>query len=147
MSIRKTTSNTFNYDIIIDNTTNSSLESRNTDAENELIIRNNSTNEFIEIINIQEHEDYYTFDLRNNLGNRVNEFTYHGEMFLSNTNRCPACVRIVTTLLISAAVELLSDSSLEECNNAMSSLDCGEDSPYMTFSESWFSTSCEVGCR
>lgn len=145
LTIKKLENNNFIYNINLEDIFSSSLLSKN--IENELIISNELTGEYIEIFNVQKNEHYYTFDLVNNLGNKVEGLEYNGELFNDpNMDRCPACVVPVVGIIVSAAIELLSDSSLVECANAMSALNCGFGTPVMNYSEGWFSTTCNVFC-
>ncbi len=108
-SISKYENDILKYNIVVENSNLATIESREENSENELIIRNNETNEYIEILNVQEHENYYTFDLVNNLGARANDFTFYGEMFQDDVaSRCPPCIVGIIAVIVGAAVELLS---------------------------------------
>lgn len=148
LTTKKLENNNFSYNISIEDISSSTLLSKSNKNENELIIRNELTGEFIEIMNVQKYEDYYTFDLVNNLGNKVEGFKYNGELFNDPIiGKCPPCLVYVVGVIVAAAVELLADSPLEECANAMSALNCGSETPFMNYSEGWFSTTCSVGCN
>jgi len=147
--------NVFKYSIIVKSKNSVNVEvkkvvSKNkskvkNNEENEFIIKNGETDEFIEILNIQKHENFYTFDLINNLGDRMNNLTYYGDMIKTDVaSRCPWCVVPVVLAIIDA----FTDSPLEECTNAMKALNCGAGTnPSMVFSDGWFSSSCSVGCK
>tara|TARA_B110000238_G_C15779839_1_gene291307 strand:+ start:119 stop:370 length:252 start_codon:yes stop_codon:yes gene_type:complete len=83
--------------------------------------------------------------LINNLGDRMNNLTYYGEMIKTDVaSKCPVCL----VPIVLAVIDAFTDSPLEECTNAMNALNCGgETNPSMEFSEGWFSTSCSVSCN
>ncbi|MFC4635874.1 hypothetical protein ACFO3O_18330 [Dokdonia ponticola] len=137
------------YTIINESSKTSSLEIRRERGSNmiqEYVITNPITREFVKLINIKEHKGYYTFDMVNDLGLSIENVTFEGDLSQLE-QRCPPCVVVIVGVLVDAAVELLSDSPLEECTAAMNLLTCS--SPYMEYEEGgWFSgPSCSVGCN
>ncbi|GGG34344.1 hypothetical protein GCM10011344_38900 [Dokdonia pacifica] len=142
------------YTIINESVKNSSLEirrERGSDVIQEYVITNPITRESLTINNIKEHNGYYTFDMTSDLGITAENVTFEGDLsFLQSNQRvCPPCVVIIVVVIIDAAVELLSDSPLEQCAAAMNALNCSSGNPYMDYDEGgWFSNpSCEVGCN
>ena len=117
----------------------------NQELNNDFIIRNTSTNENILVTNIQEYERHFTFDIVAN-NQYIEGFTYNLENS-NTTNANPAVVRAVVAIVV-AVIASIEDSPLEQCRGAMQALNCsGGTNPYMQFSEGWFSTTCNVGCR
>lgn len=110
-------------------------------------IENPNTGEFIDVININSENEYYTFDAVTSAGVQINNVIYHGELYevLDQTlMKCPPCVLVPIVLAI---IEALDDTPLENCQQSMPT-SCPEgQSPYMNFEEGWFSTSCQVGCQ
>ncbi len=140
------------YTIINESIKNSSLEIKRERGSNliqEYVITNPITRESLTINNIKEHNGYYTFDMTSDLGITAENVTFEGDLSQLE-QRCPPCVPIIIGILVDAAVELLSDSPLEECTAAMNALNCsGDSNPFMNFEEGgWFSgPSCSVGCN
>jgi len=124
-------------------------KSINKNNDNEYRIENPSTGEFIDIININAENEYYTFDAVTSTGVQINNIIYHGDVYevLDETlMKCPTCIAGGITVVITI-IEAIDDSLLENCQQSMPT-SCPEgESPYMNFEEGWFSTSCEVGCQ
>lgn len=148
-SVKKIENEEYKYDIILSESTGEGTYSvlRELEDQNEYVIRNEQTNEFVELVNIEKYDEYYTFDLINNLGDRYNNFTYYGELNQAN-QKCPPCVVGVVAIVAAAIVDLNTTSPLEDCTASMNNLNCAEGtSAYMNFEDGWFSTSCSTGCR
>jgi hypothetical protein len=136
-------------------TATKNLDSRN--SSNTYRITNPNTGEFIDILDIVEKGNYFEFNAITSTGELISNVKYYGNDFetsldtYANSNNqrvvCPPCVAIIVTAVVTI-VDSLQDSPLEQCKNAMQSLNCGSGTtPYMQFSEGWFSTTCNVGCR
>lgn len=116
---------------------------------NDFLIKNITTDELILIKNITEEDGYFVFDAVVN-DSSINGFKYYGEIFVNSSARGPiGPVAVRAVLAIAAAViAIIEDSPLEQCKAAMNALTCAKGkSPYMEFSEGFFSTTCNVGCR
>ncbi len=106
-------------------------------------ITNDLTNEFIDVINVEFHTTYYTFDIINNEGNSIDNITFYIGDEINKSNPWLPIIGVI----VDAIVDALVPSPLQECQAAMNSLNCsGGSNPYMEFSEGWFSTTCNVGC-
>lgn len=111
-------------------------------------VLNEITGEYIDIINVVEHIGYRTFDATNNLGQTLNGFTMEITEDEEYSRKNPWVYVIFGVLDL--AVELLTDSPMVECTNAMQSISCQSGTnPYMDFEDAgWFTgASCSVGCR
>ncbi|MEP0265027.1 hypothetical protein [Dokdonia sp.] len=151
-TVTKTQPGQKTYTIINESSKKASLEIRREKGSNaieEYVITNPTTKEFVKLINVKEQNGYYTFDMVNNLGITAENITFDGDLqqLEQRAFPCPWCIVLV---IVDAAVELLTDSPLEECTAAMNALNCGDNSnPFMNFSEGgWFSgATCSVGCN
>jgi len=147
--VSKYVDNQFVYDFVIQN--NFDYKTFNTTSKegSNMRVENKITNEFIDIINVVEYENYRTFDVINNLGFQVNGFTMEisdGDM----SSKINPWTYVVAGI-IEVIADIMTPSPLEQCREAMNSLPpCQSGSnPYMEFSEGgWFtSTICNIGCR
>ena len=112
--------------------------------DNFMQIRNTNTGEYMDIKNIKRNDKLISFDVQTSDGVSLNGFTL--------TNNYNADDKIspwwLVVLVVDVLIELTDASSLEECTDAMDSLNCPSgSSAYMEFSDGWFSTSCSVGCK
>jgi hypothetical protein len=126
-------------------------------------ITNPQTGEFVDIVDIVEENGFFKFNALTSSGEKINDLKYYGNNFITslqnftnensqkiagvNKIQCGPCVTIVVSAVLTV-MDSLQDSPLEQCRGAMSALKCsGDSNAYMQFSESWFSTTCNVGCR
>ena len=66
----------------------------------------------------------------------------------SIVNACVPCAYVLVVAIVEIAADYFSESPFEQCRGAMNALNCPSgSSAYMQFSEGWFSTTCNVGCR
>ena len=118
-------------------------------------IKNPETNEMVFVQNIRNLNNYCLFDLKTSEGHLLTDIKYLGTDFtegldsISITNgkaACPWCYVAVT--VIGVLIDSMQETPLQQCTAAMNSLNCPNgQSPYMNFSEGWFSTTCSVGCK
>ena len=119
------------------------------DFTSTFVITNPVTKEYISIENIRRKGNTFTFDANNNLGNSAEnlDFTFEDDNLQNVTHANPVLVRAIVTIVVAGIVDLFQDTSLEQCKKSMPT-NCGTGkTPYMEFSEGWFSTTCNVGCR
>ena len=136
----KYSKNIFQYDILLGEGTKDWTILENDTSANFRIL-NMGTGEYADIINIQNHESFYVFDVQTSNGKVVRGLEY----FIGENKN--VWVEF-TVAVIGWAIDILTDSSLEECKEAMASLDCsGGTNPYMEYDSGWFSTTCRVGCH
>lgn len=155
-SISKFVNQSKSYDIILNTEIEliSNFSSRSDNDESIIRLHNPTTDEYIDLSNFVEYDDYFTFDALLSNGQTVNEIISYDEDLLDSlttnvsevSRACPWCY--VVAVVVAAIVEISEDSPLEQCQSAMASLDCvGGTNPFMEYSEGWFSTECNVGCR
>ena len=129
---------------------NSASTNKTFDFSEEFRIKNDASNEYIDIVNINKiSENIFKFDAITNTGEIVKDMMINLEGDFSNSQlyKNPGIIRAVV-VIAAAVIDSLTPSAMEQCANAMNSLNCAEGkSAYMNFSEGWFSTSCSVGCR
>lgn len=112
-------------------------------------ISNTKTGEFINIINVTKKDRYYTFDIITSTGHKLKNIKlgFNNQNVDIQNKFCWPCLILPIAGMV---VDLLTDSPLEECTNAMNSLNCSQGTnPFMNFNEGgWFSSaSCSVGCN
>jgi hypothetical protein len=119
--------------------------SKNVGFNNDFIITNKLTNENIKIFNIRKVRGFYKFDAKTSTGLIVNDLLTNFQPKSGTTQRLNPRVILY---IVTAILDSLQPSPLQQCTNAMNSLNCkGNTNPYMNFEDGWFSTSCSVGCR
>ncbi len=107
-----------------------------------VVLTNLNTSEYIEITKINQNDNFITFDAQTSSGVSLN-----GLSFLNNYGSNDRFWIPIVGYVVKKAFELLDASSLEECTDGMGELNCAPgSSPYMEFKETWFSTTCNVGC-
>ena len=127
-----------------------------TSENNKKIIRVNNliTSEYIDLYNIIEEDNYITFDAKGS-NNRVslNFKLYNKDLLnilkdenLSYRAGPGPWVPIIKTL-VETVIESFEDTEMEQCRKSRPTNCPPGQSPYMEFSSSWFSTTCNVGCR
>lgn len=162
-SVAKFSKNVKQYDIVLNMKYEFEIDQNSNYRSNEegnihsyLRIGNTETNEFFDIINLEGFEDYYRFDISTSNNDLLEGFKIYDKDFISylstdslsrndQQRACPICPFI--PVIIDAVIELFSDSALEQCAASMPETCSEGKDPYMKFSEGFFSTSCEVGCK
>lgn len=119
------------------------------EKDNLVKINNTKTGEFINIINITNEGRYYTFDVITSTGHTFKrvKLNFNDQQIDVQNKFCWPCLILPIAGMV---VELLTDSPLVECTNAMNALNCSNGTnPFMVFNEGgWFSSpSCSVGCN
>jgi hypothetical protein len=163
-SILKYENNKPVYGVALNTEIGASLNTNSRNNSDSYRISNLETGEYIDIVEIVEENDYFKFNAITSTGEQINDVKYYGDDFITslenytneNNSRgvyeneiqyCGPCVVVVVSAIV-AIVDSLQDSPLEQCRGAMQALSCPSGSrPYMQFSEGWFSTTCNVGCR
>lgn len=142
------------YTIILDTEISSSTNILSRTNQNTYRIINPDTEEFFDIFDIVRENEYYSYSVVTSTNKVLTDLRYHGDDFIPLLENyvnaplyCPPCVAIIIGAVVTV-IESLQPSAQELCNQAMSALTCAEgQSPYQEFSDGWFSTSCNVGCR
>ena len=125
------------------------------EEDNVYEIKNPETNEIDLVQNIRTFNDRCLFDLYTSNGDLLTDIKYLGTDFTAGLDSiiivdgraaCPWCYVAVT--IVGLIIDATKQTPLEQCASAMNSLNCPSgQSPFMNFSEGWFSTSCSVGCK
>ena len=113
-----------------------------------LKITNSLTNENINLINIRREANYYIFDAVTS----TNEIIKNIKVIDTENDAAKAhpIVRVIIAIILTVIDSQGggSGSALQQCRAAMMALKCSDGrDPYMEFSNGWFTTTCNVGCR
>lgn len=160
-SVGKIENNSDKYSILLETDFTVNYSESNRNLQESYKVTNSETGEFFDVYEVVKHDNYYTFNVDTSSGHTINQLKYYGDdissIFGNNTIQfrgknenvvnCGPCVAIIVAAVVEI-VDSLMDSPLEQCRGAMQSLNCpAGSSAYMQFSEGWFSTTCNVGCR
>jgi len=160
-SVSKFYLNSKKYDIYSDMPLVASLENlsntrNNSNNDQNLVIRitHSETNEYLELHNFVEFDEYYSFNVSTSIGSNVDGFKIYNKDLITNlkslnknnnqTQGCWWCPLV--PVIVDAVVEAIQPTSMEQCQAAMPKT-CTSGNPYMEFSEGLFTTTCNVGCR
>jgi hypothetical protein len=161
-SILKYEKNKVVYGLDLKNEFSASRITNSKKNSNSYRITNPITTEFFDIVNIVEEGNYFKFNAITSSGEQIYGMKYYGSDFISglenysnkdnkkaneNQIQCGPCIRVLV-VVAAAIISSLEDSPLQQCSAAMQALNCsGGSHAYMQFSEGWFSTTCNIGCR
>lgn len=82
----------------------------------------------IDVLNISEGENFITFDFETSIGQKFYNLKLNTNESYSQKLACPLCIPIIGAL-IDIAVDALTESTLEQCTNAMNALNCENANP------------------
>lgn len=143
--------NNYIGDIII-NSENIILENninqKNTNNEQEeYIIKNNDTGEFITLKNIKNTDNKTVFDAETSSGLILNNLEWYHQDNINNKLPIVPIIRAVVTVVAIIAVTTSSGGTQSDCMKSMPTSCGGGQSPYAEYTSGWFESTCKVGCR
>ncbi|WP_396178462.1 hypothetical protein [Flavobacterium sp.] len=119
-------------------------------------ISNPTSGEFIDFVDFVEEGDYLKFTAVTSAGEQITDIKYYGDDLISNLEshtfsnnqplKCPPCWRAAAVVVVTV-IESMQDTTMEQCRGSMPKTCPTGKAPFMEFSEGWFSTTCNVGCR
>lgn len=159
-SVSKFSNNVKNYNIYSEMPLEGNLfisKNLNTSSVGSFIFRitHTETNEYIDLHNFVEYDEYYTFEVLTSTGVNLTGFKFYDKSLINITNldknsnqtfACPLCP-ILVPVIVKAVIEALQDTDMEQCRKSMPKTCPEGKAPYMEFSEGLFFTTCNVGCR